>query len=350
MVLKYFLNKIKLLRGKDYYALKRYARDHLGNEIYAKDHDNNEIYLNIGDDNEINEIFAKKDNKIYYAKNNRGNFILPVRNGKPYYFFENGQPIFPVNKQNLPVYAQYNNFEIYPNDGTTDIYLTDSDGNQCYAKDVLNNQFYYASKWLKNHQVQFYAKDKDNKDIFIYDKNGDVVYLVNISLNKPIYTLIKNKEIYMKSGKREVYGRNLKKLPVYAKNGDNEYFATDENTLPFYANYENVQFYPKMKDKKQFYRKIEGKELYASLDKNKQYYAKNETLDDMMAKDKNNLAYYCTKSDVEIYPKMKNDDQFYKINEKNVETPALNEFQLQYYAQKHTGELFYPMDFSLQID
>lgn len=337
-------------KGKEFYALKRYAVDHLGNEIYAKDENKNEIYLNVGKDKEVHEVFAKtKDKKIYYAKNDEGDFILPIRNGKPYYFFENGQPVFPVNNQNIPVYAQSNDFEIYPNDGITDIYLIDSEGNQYYAKNLLNNQFYYASKWVNNYQVQFYAKDKDNKDILIYDKNGDVVYLVNISLNTPIYTLNKNKEIYMKLGNREVYGRNLKKLPIYAKNENCEYFATDENNLPYYANYGNVEFYPKMK-KKQFYKNIEGNELYASKDKNKQYFAKDENLDEVMARDKNHITYYCKESDIEMYPKRKNEDQFYKVNIENVETPALNEMQIQYYAQKHTGELFYPMDFSLHDD
>lgn len=340
-----------MTKGKEYYALKRYARDHFGNEIYAKDENNNDIYLNIGKDNTVNEIFAQtKNKKIHYAQNNQGGFTLPIRNGKPYYFFDKGQPLFPVNNQNVPVYAQYNNFEIYPNDGTTDIYLIDPEGNECYAKDLLNNQCYYASKWIKNLLIQFYAKDKDQNDIFIYDKNGDVVYLVNISLNKPIYKLIKNKEIYIKSGNREVYGRNIKKLPVYAKNKDQEYFATDEKKLPFYANYGNVEFYPKQKNNKQFYRSIEGKELYACIDKKKEYYAKNEALDDIMACNKNHITYYCKACDVEKYPKTKNDDQFYKINEKNVQIPALNEFHLQYYAHKKTGELFYPMDFSLQDD
>lgn len=321
----------------EYYAIKRYALDCVGCQLYAKDKNNNEIYLNIGTENDKHEVLAKtNENKIRYAKDCRGDFILPIRDSKPYYFFDSSGPVFPMKDDR--VYGKWNNCEIYPNDGTTDFYLTDSDGNQCYAKNT-KGRLYYASRMINNHLVQFYAKDKHNQDIFIYE--GDVVYLLNITLNKPIYNMVQDKEEYIKMNGKEIYGRNLQSLPVYAKDKGEEYLATDH--VPYYANYKNTEFYPKLSNKRQFYRKINQKEMYAFRDENKQYYAKNEQRDDILALD--DAPYYCQDLKTEIYPKTKDNDQFYKI-QNQVEIPAVNEKNLAYYAQKNTGNLFYPIDYS----
>lgn len=272
-------------KGSEFYALKRYAVDIFNNQIYASDCYDNNIYLDIGTNGNKHEIFAKtKDKQIYFAKNNKGNFILPIRGKRPYYFFDK-DPVFPVNDQNIPVYGEYNQCQIYPNDGATDIYLK-IDGSDTYALNS-NGDFYYASKLVHNEWIQFFGKDKNNDDILIYYENGEVRYPINVTQNKPIYDVEQNKEIYFKMDGNEIYGRNSKNLPIYARQNSDEYFATDKNQVPYYGSYKNVEFYPKRS---------------------------------------NNDQIYIVKNDVEI--------------------PAFNK-SVQYYAQKGTQEPFYPMDFSL---
>lgn len=334
--------------GTEYYAIKRYARDNTGGEIYATDIYGNNFYLNIGIDEELKESLAKRnDNNIYYAKDCKGNFILPVENKKPYYFFDK-DPIFPINNKKIQVYATWKECQIYPNDGITDIYLKDLSGNQVYAKNSTG-QCYYGSKIENSQHMQFYATDRAGNNIFIHDENGNRLYLVNLTLNRPIYEVHQGKEIYQKIDNTEIYGRLLNKLPVYAKNKDEECLAVDKNQLPYYAHYNDIEFYPKTSNKKQYYRTIKNKEIYAHKQKGIQYYTKDKALNENLARDEFNNAYYCTNLNVETYPETNNGDQYYK-NINHVECAALDKNNLTYYAKKNNEELFYPMDFSKRND
>lgn len=329
----------------EYYAICEYAKDNLNNEIYALDNFCNQKYLDIGKD-EIHQIFAKKsDNNIIYATDNAGNFILPIQKNKPYYFFNGEIPLFPRNSENVEIYGQFNKWEIYPNNGLQDIYLKDSKGNECYAREK-NGQQYFAYKNVNGELVQFHAKDIDLKDIPLFNKNGEIVYLINLKHNKPIYTMEQDKEIYLKINKKEIYARNLKNLPIYAKNKNLPYFAVDEQNEPYYAHYLNSEFYPK-KENEQFYKIIQQKEIYANRETNKQFYAKNES-GEILAKNET-IPYYAKIENNEIYPKIFNVGQFYKIID-NIEIAASDSTGLSYYAQTNTNIPFYPMDYSKKTD
>lgn len=333
------------MSGFEYYALPKYARDKSNNEIYARDNLHNEMYLDIGKD-EIHEIFAKKnDDTIFYAQTSEQNFILPIQNNKPCYYFHGDQPIFPKNSQDLDIYAQFKSIEIYPNNSLQeDIYRTDTEGNQCYARDK-NGQKYFASKVIYGECIQFYAKDNLLTDIPIFNnKNGEIVYLINITQNRPLYPVVQEKECYLKIDRKEIYGRNLKNLPVYAKNKNLQYFALDENMLPYYGFYEEYEYYPISENGDQFYKAIAKKEIYALRGKEKEFYAKNKQKDDILAHSEN-ISYYAQIDQNEIYPLLSNNSQYYKI-EKDIEIPAADKNGLHYYAKTHANVNFYPIDFS----
>lgn len=324
----------------EYYAIPEYAKDNLNNEMYAFDQFRNQIYLDIGKD-EVHQIFAKKcDNNVFYAQDNAGNFILPVQKNKPCYFFNGEIPLFPKNSENVQIYGQFCKWEIYPNNGINEIYLTDSKGNECYARDK-NGQYYFACKNVNGELVQFHAKDKHLKDIPLFNKNGEICYLINLNHNKPMYVVDNDKEIYLKSGNKEIYARNLKNLPIYALEKNRPYFALDENNLPYYAGYLNSEFYPKYNNE-QFYKTILNKEIYASRGKNKQFYAKNE-IGEILAKNET-IPYYAQIESKELYPCINNLGQYYKMID-NTEIAASDENGLFYYAQTNTNVPFYPMDF-----
>lgn len=327
----------------EYYALSKYARDKSNNEIYAQDNFCNQMYLNIGKD-KVYQIFAKNyNNTIRYAQDGEKNFILPIQNNKPCYFFNGDQPLFPKNSQDIEIYAQFNSNEIYPTDGSREIYLNDVDGNQCYARDK-SGQEYFASKEMNGERIQFYAKNSLLNDIPIFNKNGEIVYLINITQNRPLYPVEQEKECYLKIGKKEIYGRNLKNLPVYAKNKSLQYFARDENMSPYYGSYKEFEYYPTCDNGDQFYKVIEKKEIYAQRGIDKQFYAKNEQNDDILARSEN-ISYYAQVAKNEIYPQVNNDSQYYKMDQ-DIEIPAAHQNGLRYYAKTNTNVNFYPMDFS----
>lgn len=327
-------------QGSEYYALSEYAKDRFDNEIYARDISQNEKYLDIGKD-EVHEIFAKNnDDNIRYAKNRESHFILPIQSSKPCYYFNADNPLFPRNSSDLEIYAQFNNDEIYPNDGSRDIYLKDSKDNQCYAREK-NGQHYFACKNVNGELIQYYAKDSLLNDIPIYDRNGEIIYLINVTHNRPLYEIHQDKEIYLQTDDREIYGKNLQNLPVYAKNKNLSYFASNAKGLPYYANYKKSEFYPKTKNGSQFYKVIGRKEVYANRGDNEQIYAKNKQKDDILAQSEN-IPYYAQIEKGETYPQLNTGDQYYKIQEAT-EIPATNSSGVAYYAQTNDQNTFYPM-------
>lgn len=329
----------------EYYALSEYAKDKFDNEIYAQDISYNQKYLDIGKDDEVHEIFAKNnDGEVRYAMNHERHFILPIQNKKLHYFFHSGKPLFPTNSEGLAVYCQFSKNEIYPNDGLQDIYLTDSKGNQCYAREKSGQQYFACKKEVNGELIQYYAKDSFLNDIPIFDKNREIIYLINITHNQPLYEIHQDKEIYLKADNKEIYAKNLKNLPVYAKNKNLRYFALDANGLPYYANYKKSEFYPKTENGNQFYKVIDKKEIYANMNKDEQFYAKNEQKDDILAQSEN-ISYYARTENKEIYPQLNTSDEYYKIQE-GIEIPATNKSGISYYAKTNDNIKFYPMDYT----
>ncbi|GBN19697.1 hypothetical protein AVEN_261780-1 [Araneus ventricosus] len=144
-----------------------YPEDTYGNQKPLFDTDNNVVYATKKDGTEIYPKDNTQTEKKYgrYAKNAQKTIIYPLDvKGRPQYEKD------PNTKSEV--------YTIDPSSGTL-VFGKNKHGDQVYAKDAHENEFYPAPyvHAMSKDNVPLYAKDKDGRIIFPKEEDGEEYYL-----------------------------------------------------------------------------------------------------------------------------------------------------------------------------
>lgn len=166
--------------------------------LYPRDSALNEFYLKKNG----KDCFAIRDNKPFYAKDNKRHDILPNdANYIPYYIF------YMLNEKKYEVYPRRDNKDYYKDVNYFEMYAK-KDKDEYYAKRE-NNDDYFALKT----GFPFYASNGNKVEIYPSTHNGNNFYL----------KLQKQEKIAInKRNKKGYYAKNFAEEEFYPKSFEDE--------------------------------------------------------------------------------------------------------------------------------